>query len=101
MTVTAPPATDVGEEARAAVHVGLWVSATRCLLTYVVAPALGALGLVLGPVGLVLQLAGALTATAGARRLWRLGHRLRWPYVAVAAAVDAASLTVLVQAVRR
>jgi len=73
-----------GGEAIAAVHVGLWVSALRCLLTYVVAPALGAIGVVLGPIGLVLQVLGAITATAGARRLWLLGHRARIPYAVVA-----------------
>jgi uncharacterized membrane protein YczE len=76
------------EEALAAVHVGLWVSATRCVLTYVVAPAAGALGTLLGPLGLVLQILGAVTATSGARRLWVLRHRARIPYVAVATAVD-------------
>jgi len=94
-----PPRAEVADDRRtdgpdpaaatAAVHVGLWVSATRCVLTYVIAPAVGALGLVLGPIGLVLQVLGAITATAGARQLWTLGHRLRLPYVAVAIAVDA------------
>ena len=83
------PDSDPAREAAAAVHVGLYVSATRCVLTYIVAPAAGALGLVLGPIGLVLMLAGAITATAGARRLWMLKHRLRLPYAAVALTVDA------------
>ncbi|MCZ4498157.1 MAG: hypothetical protein JWQ74_710 [Marmoricola sp.] len=76
------------EEALAAVHVGLWVSATRCILTYVVAPALGTLGVFLGPIGLVLQVLGAVTASTGAWNLWGLKHRARIPYVLVAAAVD-------------
>lgn len=83
------------EEALAAVHVGIWVSATRCLLTYVVAPVVGALGLVLGPVGLVLQVAGAITASYGARRLWPLGHRLRVPYLAVALVIDLVTVVAL------
>ena len=80
------PGVEVGahQETAAAVHVGLWVSATRCLLTYVVAPLVGALGVLLGPLGLLLQVAGAITATAGAHRLWVLRSRLRpstpgWP----------------------
>ena len=93
----AVPDADPAREAAAAVHVGLWVSATRCVLTYVVAPAAGALGLVLGPVGLLLMLAGAITATAGARRLWILGHRLRLPYGAVALTVDALAVVTLSQ----
>lgn len=79
-------------EAVGAVWVGLWVSALRCLLTYVVAPALGALGVVLGPVGLALQLLGAVTSTAGALRLRTLGHRARYAYAAIAVAIWAATL---------
>jgi hypothetical protein len=88
------------EEALAAVHVGLWVSATRCILTYVVAPAAGALGVFLGPLGLVLQLLGSVTATTGARRLWTLKHRARLPYALVAAAVDLLAVFALIEIVK-
>jgi hypothetical protein len=79
---------DLAREAAAAVHVGLWVSAIRCVLTYVVAPLLGGLGLVLGPVGLLLQILGAITATTGAGRLRRLRHRAWAAYAIVALTVD-------------
>jgi len=92
---TATPA-----DAIAAVHVGLWVSATRCVLTYVVAPAAGALGILLGPVGLVLQLLGAVTATHGARTLWAVGHRARHLYTFVALAVTAAAVPPLVSTLK-
>ena len=78
---------DAAQEAMAAVQVGLYVSAVRCLLTYVVAPAAGALGIFLGPVGVVLLLLGAITSVAGARRLWVLRHRARVPYAVLAASV--------------
>jgi hypothetical protein len=98
--VPAPPATtepdDPSREATAAVHVGLWVSATRCLLTYVVAPLAGAVGVFLGPIGFLLQVCGAITATAGAHRLWTLRHRMRLPYVALALAVDVLAVVALV-----
>lgn len=84
-------ADDPGEaarQARAAVQVGVYVSALRCVLTYVVAPALGALGLVLGPFGALLQVLGAITASSGAVRLWRLGHPARYPYALLALALD-------------
>ena len=101
MTAPSPAADEVptraGDEALAAVHVGLWASAIRCLLTYVVAPAAGALGLLLGPVGLLLQVAGAVTSTASARRLWPLGHRLRLPYAAVAVVIDVVTVLALAQ----
>ena len=74
-------------ESAAAVRVGLWVSATRCVLTYVAAPALGTIGVVVPGIGLVLQVLGAITSVAGARRLWLLGHRGRYPYAVVAAVV--------------
>ncbi|MFT3872598.1 MAG: hypothetical protein QM714_08120 [Nocardioides sp.] len=82
----ADPLADPVGDARAAVHVGLYVSGLRCMLQYVVAPAVGAFGVVLGPIGFVLQVLGTVTATFGALRLWRLGHRFRVPYAVVAVA---------------
>jgi hypothetical protein len=84
-------------EAISAVQLGIWISATRCILTYVVAPAAGAIGIFLGPLGLVLQVLGAITATFGAHSLWALGHRARYLYAFVAIAVTSAAAAVLVQ----
>lgn len=91
-------------EAMSAVHVGLYVSALRCVLTYVVAPVLGAVGIVLGPVGVLLQVLGAVTSAAGARRLWQLRHPARLPYAGLAtlvAVIAAYSLVSLVLGVAR
>ncbi len=88
---------DSEREARAAVSVGIWISATRCVLTYVVAPVLGGFGVLLGPIGLVLQVLGAITSTAGAHRLWQLGHRSRYIYAAVATAVTVSTLASLLR----
>jgi hypothetical protein len=79
------------------VQVGLYVAAVRCLLTYVVAPAAGSVGMLLGPIGLLLQLLGAITSTAGAMRLWRLGHRARIPYATVATALCVLTAVSVVQ----
>jgi hypothetical protein len=95
------PFEDPSREAAAAVHVGLWVSATRCLLTYVVAPLAGAVGVFLGPLGFLLQVCGAVTATAGAHRLWVLRSRLRLPYAGLALAVDLLALVALVDVTRQ
>jgi uncharacterized RDD family membrane protein YckC len=99
------PATDppssAADEARSAVWVGLYVSAARCLLTYVVAPAVGALGVFLGPVGLLLQVLGTITAIGGARRLWALHHRGRFAYALVAAALTLFTIATLGQFVLR
>jgi hypothetical protein len=80
-------AESVAEQARSAVWVGLYVSAARCLLTYVVAPVVGAVGVFLGPLGLLLQVLGTITAVGGARRLWSLRHRGRFVYALVAIAL--------------
>lgn len=84
-------------ESAAAVRVGLWVSATRCVLTYLVAPALGTVGVVIPVVGLVLQVLGAITSIAGARRLWLLGHRGRQVYALVAAIVALSTVAALLR----
>ncbi|HET6153315.1 MAG TPA: hypothetical protein VFE15_10175 [Marmoricola sp.] len=89
---------DQAADAMSAVQLGIWVSATRCVLTYVVAPAVGALGLILGPFGLLLQILGAITSTYGARRLWATGHRARYLYAFVATAATAASVLAVAQA---
>lgn len=84
---TARPTELPADEAMAAVRLGLWISAARCVLTYVVAPMLGALGVFLGPVGLLLQVLGAVTSVSGARRLFALRHRFRYVYGFVATAI--------------
>lgn len=66
--------------------VGLWASAARCVLTYVVAPALGGAGVLLGTAGIALQVLGVITSITGAVRLRRLGHRA-WPAYSVVATV--------------
>lgn len=87
------------QEAMAAVQVGLYVSAARCLLTYVVAPVAGTLGVFLGPIGFVLLLLGAITSAAGARRLWLLRHRARFLYAGIAIAVCALLIVSVVELV--
>lgn len=65
------------------------VSATRCLLTYIVlpfvAPAVGfAAGV--GPwFGLSLSAVGVAANVVSVRRFWRAGHRWRYHYSALAA----------------
>ena len=100
--VAAPaPSAQAVSEARSAVALGLYVSATRCLLTYVVAPLIGALGWVLGPLGLLLQVLGAITSVAGAVRLRRITGRWSVVYAAVAAAVVIATAWALLRGIGR
>lgn len=95
------PQPTAADEARSAVWVGLYVSAARCLLTYVVAPVAGAVGVFLGPLGFLLQVLGTITAVGGARRLWALHHRGRLAYALVAAALTLFTLATLGQFVLR
>lgn len=92
--VTAAPEVDLSvieaDAAREQVRLGLYVSAVRCLITYLLAPALGATGAFagfLGVAGLGLALLGSVISTYGAVRLWRLRHRARFLYAAVTLAV--------------
>jgi hypothetical protein len=77
--------------AQRAFSTSILVSATRCLLTYVVLPFLApALGLAAGvgpaigiPVGVVAIVANVLTI----RRFWAADHRRRWAYTAISLSV--------------
>ena len=77
------------------------VSATRCLLTYIVLPFLApALGLAAGvgpaigiPIGIVAIASNVLTI----RRFWAADHRWRWAYTAVALTVIALLLVLMAE----
>jgi hypothetical protein len=86
-------AEDLELEADAAqeqVRLGIYVSAIRCLVTYLLAPAMGAAGTmadVIGFAAVALQILGAVLCTMGAIRLWKLHHRARYLYAGVTVAV--------------
>jgi hypothetical protein len=67
------------------------ISATRCLLTYVVLPLLGPILNLSGAVGPVLGIAlGAVSMVAivaSMRRFFAADHRFRWKYTAIGGAV--------------
>lgn len=93
------PADDQIARAKAAVTVGLYVSATRCLLQYVVAPVLGVLGVFAGGLGVLLQVLGCVTSVAGARRLRQLESRWWMAYAVLALLVGMVTVAVLVRTV--
>ena len=74
-------------DAQSAFSKSIFISATRCLLTYVLIPLLGpVVGLSgsVGPVlGLVLGLASAISITLSTRRFFAADHRFRWAYAAI------------------
>lgn len=87
--------------AQRAFSTSILVSATRCLLTYIVlpfvAPALGlaaGVGPALGiPIGVVAIACNILTI----RRFWAADHRWRWAYTAIALTVIALLLVLMVE----
>jgi hypothetical protein len=69
----------------------IWISATRCLITYIalplLRPVLGITG-TLGPVlGLVVGAVSMVAIFFALRRFFAADHRYRWRYAAVAGAV--------------
>ena len=94
-----PPAPEGA--AQRAFSTSILVSATRCLLTYIVlpfvAPALGlaaGVGPALGiPIGVVAIGCNILTI----RRFWAADHRWRWAYTAIALTVIALLLVLMVE----
>ena len=69
----------------------VWISASRCLLTYIVLPILGPIVGFSGRVGPVLGLAvGAVSMVAivaSIRRFFAADHRWRWRYTAIGGSI--------------
>lgn len=94
-----PPAPEGA--AQRAFSTSILVSATRCLLTYIVLPFVApALGLAAGvgpaigiPIGVVAIGCNILTI----RRFWAADHRWRWAYTAVALTVIALLLVLMAE----
>ena len=94
-----PPAPE--DAAQRAFSTSILVSATRCLLTYIVLPFLApALGLAAGvgpavgiPIGVVAIGSNILTI----RRFWAADHRWRWAYSAIALTVIVLLLVLMVE----
>jgi hypothetical protein len=94
-----PPAPEGA--AQRAFSTSILVSATRCLLTYIVLPFVApALGLAAGvgpaigiPIGVVAIGCNIVTI----RRFWAADHRWRWAYTAIAVTVIALLLVLMVE----
>lgn len=75
--------------AQSAMSTSIFVSAVRCILTYLVIPVLQpvahVLGLVSRPLSMVLCVLGAYMSTRSMRRFWATDHPKRWAYTAFAA----------------
>lgn len=84
-TVAEGPNTAVEERdaASRAFSTSILISATRCLLTYVVfpfvLPLVGASGTVGPGIGLVVGAVALVSNAVSIRRFWRADHRWKWP----------------------
>ncbi len=85
------PATATNESAQRMFSKSILISATRCLLTYVllpiVAPAIGAATGIGPAVGIPLGLVAMCFDVLAVRRFWRADHKYRWICTAVYAVI--------------
>jgi hypothetical protein len=99
-TVASPPAPERAvDPAARAFNTSILVSATRCLLTYVVFPwVLPLLGLAgdVGPaIGIAIGLVAIVCNVLSIRRFQRSAHRWRWPITVINAGVIGLLLVLL------
>ncbi len=94
-----PPAAE--NAAQRAFSTSILVSATRCLLTYIVLPFLAPImGLAAGvgpAVGIPIGVAAIGSNVLTIRRFWAADHRWRWAYTAIALTVIALLLVLMVE----
>jgi hypothetical protein len=96
---SAEPTRDEGAATRA-FSVSMLISATRCVLTYVVfpwvLPAAGVAGGVGPGVGLVVGVVALASNGLSIRRFWAADHRWKWPITAINVGVIALVSTFVV-----
>lgn len=77
--------------ARTAFQASIYISAARCLLTYIVLPfvfpIIGVSTRATPAVGISVSLIAIAADVASIRRFWRADHRYRWHYTALAGSI--------------
>ncbi len=72
------------DEARSAFQKSIFVSAVRCLITYIflpfIAPFWGLAASIGEPLGIVVALVAMVSIVVSMRRFWRTRHGQRWAY---------------------
>jgi ABC-type iron transport system FetAB permease component len=84
--------------ARKVFEVSIWISATRCLLTYVILPfVFPIIGVSANDhaIGLPVSVVAVIADVASIRRFWRADHKYRWHYTALAGAIICAMLVLI------
>jgi hypothetical protein len=100
LLLPADPTPTVSERAaRKAFEVSIWISATRCLLTYVVLPfvfpIIGVSTRATPWIGLPVSAIAIAADYMSIRRFWRADHRMKWHYTALAGAIIVAMLVLV------
>ena len=91
LPVGGPTATETS--ARRVFEVSIYISAARCLLTYIVLPfifpIIGVSMSATPAIGLPVSAVAVVADVMSIRRFWRADHRYRWHYTALSATVIA------------
>ncbi len=88
-------ATGTETSARKVLEVSIWISATRCLLTYVILPfVFPIIGISANDhaIGLPVSVIAVMADVMSIRRFWRADHKYRWHYTALAGTIIACML---------
>ena len=96
----ADPTPTVSERsARRVFEVSIYISAARCLLTYIILPfvfpIIGVSTRATPAIGLPVSFIAIAADVMSIRRFWRADHRFRWHYTALAGAIIVAMLVLV------
>jgi hypothetical protein len=97
LPVGGPTATETS--ARRVFEVSIYISAARCLLTYIVLPfifpIIGVTASATPAIGLPVSVIAVVADVMSIRRFWRADHKYRWHYTALAGAIICAMLVLI------
>jgi len=100
LRLPAGPPTATAESARRVFEVSIWISATRCLLTYIVLPfvfpLIGVSTSATPAVGVPVSLIAIGADVMSIRRFWRADHKYRWHYTALAGSIICAMVILVI-----
>ena len=87
------------ESARRVFEVSIYISAARCLLTYIILPfvfpIIGVNTSATPAVGIPVSVIAVVADVMSIRRFWRADHKYRWHYTALAGAIICAMLVLI------
>ena len=94
-----PTPTASEQSARRVFEVSIYISAARCLLTYIILPfvfpIIGVSTRATPAIGLPVSFIAIAADVMSIRRFWRADHRYRWHYTALAGAIIVAMLVLV------